>query len=69
MDSCNLALIFAPNLLQSSEIEKISVHTEKKVRLHAGVVQTLIDHAEKIGKVMMISIMTLEHCLVLFLRK
>ncbi|XP_013921864.1 PREDICTED: rho GTPase-activating protein 11A isoform X1 [Thamnophis sirtalis] len=51
MDSCNLALVFAPNLLQSSEIEKISVHTEKKVRLQAGVVQTLIDHAEKIGQI------------------
>lgn len=63
MNSCNLAVIFSPNLLQSSEIEKISVHTEKKLRLQAGVLQTLIDHAEEIGKVMMISIMTLEHCL------
>ncbi|XP_058018127.1 rho GTPase-activating protein 11A isoform X2 [Ahaetulla prasina] len=51
MDSCNLAVIFAPNLLQSSEIEKISVHTEKKLRLQAGVLQTLIDHAEEIGQI------------------
>ncbi|XP_034273808.1 rho GTPase-activating protein 11A isoform X2 [Pantherophis guttatus] len=51
MDSCNLAVIFSPNLLQSSEIEKISVHTEKKLRLQAGVLQTLIDHAEEIGQI------------------
>uniref|UniRef100_A0A8C5S975 Rho-GAP domain-containing protein n=1 Tax=Laticauda laticaudata TaxID=8630 RepID=A0A8C5S975_LATLA len=51
MDSCNLAVIFAPNLLQLSEIEKISVHTEKKLRLQAGVLQTLIDHAEDIGQI------------------
>lgn len=66
MDSCNLAVIFAPNLLQSSEIEKMSVHTEKKLRLQAGVLQTLIDHAEDIGKAMMVSIMTLEYCFVFF---
>ncbi|XP_063146051.1 rho GTPase-activating protein 11A isoform X2 [Candoia aspera] len=51
MDSCNLAVIFAPNLLQSSEIEKMSVHTEKKLRLQAGILQTLIDHAEDIGHI------------------
>ncbi|XP_070612563.1 rho GTPase-activating protein 11A isoform X1 [Erythrolamprus reginae] len=51
MDSCNLAVIFAPNLLHSNEIEKISVHTEKKLRLQAGVLQTLIDHAEAIGQI------------------
>ncbi|ETE69856.1 Rho GTPase-activating protein 11A, partial [Ophiophagus hannah] len=51
MDSCNLAVIFAPNLLQLSEIEKISIHTEKKLRLQAGVLQTLIDHAEDIGQI------------------
>ncbi|XP_007427317.1 rho GTPase-activating protein 11A isoform X1 [Python bivittatus] len=51
MDSCNLAVIFAPNLLQSSEVEKMSVHTEKKLRLQAGVLQTLIDHAEDIGHI------------------
>ncbi|KAG8126216.1 hypothetical protein E2320_021385 [Naja naja] len=51
MDSCNLAVIFAPNILQLSEIEKISIHTEKKLRLQAGVLQTLIDHAEDIGQI------------------
>ncbi|XP_061467477.1 rho GTPase-activating protein 11A isoform X2 [Rhineura floridana] len=51
MDSSNLAVIFAPNLLQSSEPDKISAHTEKKLRLQAAVLQTLIDHAEEIGHV------------------
>ncbi|KAM5234975.1 rho GTPase-activating protein 11A [Ctenodactylus gundi] len=52
MDSSNLAVIFAPNLLQTSEsYEKMSANTEKKLRLHAAVVQTLIDHASDIGRV------------------
>ncbi|TFK15136.1 slit-like protein 2 protein-like [Platysternon megacephalum] len=51
MDSSNLAVIFAPNLLHSSDNEKLSVNTEKKLRLQAAVVQTLIDHAADIGRV------------------
>lgn len=51
MDSSNLAVIFAPNLLQLSETDKISAHTEKKLRLQAAVLQTFIDHAEDIGMV------------------
>ncbi|NWX99208.1 RHGBA protein, partial [Nothoprocta ornata] len=51
MDSSNLAVIFAPNLLHSSENEKMTVNTEKKIRLQAAVVQTLIDHAKEIGQV------------------
>ncbi|XP_069714320.1 rho GTPase-activating protein 11A-like isoform X2 [Phaenicophaeus curvirostris] len=51
MDSSNLAVIFAPNLLHSNEIEKMSADTEKKIRLQAAVVQTLIDHATEIGQV------------------
>lgn len=51
MDSSNLAVIFAPNLLHSNENEKMSASTEKKIRLQAAVVQTLIDHAAEIGKV------------------
>lgn len=51
MDSSNLAVIFAPNLLQTSEgHEKMSANTEKKLRIQAAVVQTLIDHASDIGK-------------------
>uniref|UniRef100_A0A8D2L7M1 Rho-GAP domain-containing protein n=1 Tax=Varanus komodoensis TaxID=61221 RepID=A0A8D2L7M1_VARKO len=51
MDSSNLAVIFAPNLLQSSETDKMSAHTERKLRLQAAVLQTLIDHAEDIGHI------------------
>ncbi|NXJ03009.1 RHGBA protein, partial [Psophia crepitans] len=51
MDSSNLAVIFAPNLLHSNENEKMSASTEKKIRLQAAVVQTLIDHAPEIGQV------------------
>ncbi|XP_073921699.1 rho GTPase-activating protein 11A isoform X2 [Castor canadensis] len=52
MDSSNLAVIFAPNLLQTSEgHEKMSANTEKKLRLQAAVVQTLIDCALDIGRV------------------
>ncbi|NXT43277.1 RHGBA protein, partial [Pelecanoides urinatrix] len=51
MDSSNLAVIFAPNLLHSNENEKMSASTEKKIRLQAAVVQTLIDHATEIGQV------------------
>lgn len=50
MDSSNLAVIFAPNLLHSNENEKMSSSTEKKIRLQAAVVETLIDHAAEIGK-------------------
>ncbi|XP_060115241.1 rho GTPase-activating protein 11A-like isoform X2 [Heteronotia binoei] len=51
MDSSNLAVIFAPNLLQSSDADKMSAHTDKKLRSQAAVVQTLIDHAEEIGHI------------------
>lgn len=52
MDSSNLAVIFAPNLLQTSEgREKMSANTEKKLRLQAAVVQTFIDYASDIGRV------------------
>lgn len=55
MDSSNLAVIFAPNLLHSNENEKMSSSTEKKLRLQAAVVETLIDHAAEIGKVVNVS--------------
>nr|XP_034966536.1 rho GTPase-activating protein 11A isoform X1 [Zootoca vivipara] len=51
MSSSNLAVIFVPNLLQSNEADKMSAHTERKLRLQAAVLQTLIDHAEEIGHV------------------
>ncbi|KAM4662820.1 rho GTPase-activating protein 11A isoform 2-T2 [Discoglossus pictus] len=50
MDSSNLALIFAPNLLQANEdSEKVSSSTEKKMRIQAAIVRTLIDQAADIG--------------------
>ncbi|CAH2328323.1 rho GTPase-activating 11A isoform X1 [Pelobates cultripes] len=50
MDSSNLAVVFAPNLLQSNDDnEKISSSTEKKLRVQTEVVRTLIDHATNIG--------------------
>uniref|UniRef100_A0A8C5KQ54 Rho-GAP domain-containing protein n=1 Tax=Jaculus jaculus TaxID=51337 RepID=A0A8C5KQ54_JACJA len=52
MDSSNLAVIFAPNLLQTSEGHgKMSANTEKRLRLQAAVVQTLIDCSSEIGRV------------------
>ncbi|XP_069805561.1 rho GTPase-activating protein 11A isoform X2 [Dendropsophus ebraccatus] len=49
MDSNNLAVIFAPNLLHSDDSEKISPSTEKKLRIQAAIVKTLIDHPADIG--------------------
>ncbi|XP_018084089.1 rho GTPase activating protein 11A, gene 1 L homeolog isoform X2 [Xenopus laevis] len=50
MNSSNLAVIFAPNLLQSNDDgEKISPSTEKRLRVQAAVVQMLIDQAANIG--------------------
>ncbi|XP_028362843.1 rho GTPase-activating protein 11A isoform X2 [Phyllostomus discolor] len=52
MNSSNLAVIFAPNLFQTSGgHEKMSANTEKKLRLQAAVVQTFIDCASDIGHV------------------
>ncbi|XP_069494661.1 rho GTPase-activating protein 11A isoform X2 [Ambystoma mexicanum] len=52
MDSSNLAVIFAPNLLQSSDgSEKMTASTEKKLRLQVDLVRTLIDRAADIGRV------------------
>ncbi|XP_066464605.1 rho GTPase-activating protein 11A isoform X3 [Eleutherodactylus coqui] len=49
MNSNNLAVIFAPNLLHSEDSEKISSSTEKKLRIQAAIVKTLIDHSADIG--------------------
>ncbi|CAI9573163.1 unnamed protein product [Staurois parvus] len=51
MNSSNLAVIFAPNLLQTGDSEKISSSTEKKLRVQAAIVQTLIDQASDIGEI------------------
>ncbi|XP_036449185.1 rho GTPase-activating protein 11A isoform X3 [Colossoma macropomum] len=52
MDSSNLSVIFAPNLLHCGEgTEKMNASTEKKLKLQAAVVQCLIDNAEDLGVV------------------
>uniref|UniRef100_A0A8D2AL30 Rho-GAP domain-containing protein n=1 Tax=Sciurus vulgaris TaxID=55149 RepID=A0A8D2AL30_SCIVU len=50
MDNSNLAVIYATNLLQTSEgHEKMSANTEKRLRLQATVIQTRTDYASDIG--------------------
>ncbi|XP_072545899.1 rho GTPase-activating protein 11A isoform X2 [Salminus brasiliensis] len=52
MDSSNLSVIFAPNLLHCGDgTEKMSTSTEKRLKLQAAVVQCLIDNAEDLGVV------------------
>ncbi|KAJ8290415.1 hypothetical protein GJAV_G00012580 [Gymnothorax javanicus] len=52
MDSSNLSLIFAPNLLHSSEgSEKMTSSTERRLRLQAAVVHCFIDNAQAFGVV------------------
>ncbi|XP_028823150.1 rho GTPase-activating protein 11A-like [Denticeps clupeoides] len=52
MDSNNLSVIFAPNLLHSAEgTEKMNASTEKKLKLQAAVVQCFIDNAQDFGVV------------------
>ncbi|KAI4902046.1 hypothetical protein NFI96_033102 [Prochilodus magdalenae] len=52
MDSSNLSVIFAPNLLHCGEgTDKMSASTEKKLKLQAAVVKCLIDNAEALGVV------------------
>ncbi|XP_028836851.1 rho GTPase-activating protein 11A-like [Denticeps clupeoides] len=52
MDSNNLSVIFAPNLLHSAEgTEKMNASTERKLRLQAAVVQCFIENAQDFGVV------------------
>lgn len=51
MDSSNLSVIFAPNLLHSAEgAEKMNAATEKKLKLQAAVVHCFIHNAQSFGK-------------------
>lgn len=51
MDSTNLAVIFAPNLLQSSDgNEKMTSNTEKRLKLQAAAVRSFIENAQHFGK-------------------
>ncbi|KAM9777273.1 rho GTPase-activating protein 11A [Neosynchiropus ocellatus] len=50
MDSSNLSVILAPNLLHSGEgAEKMNANTEKRLKLQAAVVHCFIDHAHDFG--------------------
>ena len=50
MDSSNLSVILAPNLLHAGDgTEKMNANTEKRLRLQAAVVLCLIDNAQDVG--------------------
>ncbi|XP_019940470.2 rho GTPase-activating protein 11A isoform X1 [Paralichthys olivaceus] len=50
MDSSNLSVILAPNLLHSGDgTEKMNANTEKRLRLQAAVVQCFIENALRFG--------------------
>ncbi|XP_046906623.1 rho GTPase-activating protein 11A isoform X2 [Hypomesus transpacificus] len=52
MDSSNLSVILAPNLLHAGDgTEKMNANTEKRLRLQAAVVLCLIDNAQDVGVV------------------
>ncbi|XP_067471459.1 rho GTPase-activating protein 11A isoform X1 [Thunnus thynnus] len=50
MDSSNLSVILAPNLLHSGDgTEKMNANTEKRLKLQAAVVHCFIEHAHNFG--------------------
>ncbi|AWP16643.1 putative rho GTPase-activating protein 11A [Scophthalmus maximus] len=49
MDSSNLSVILAPNLLHSGDTEKMNANTEKRLKLQAAVVQCFIENATSFG--------------------
>lgn len=50
MDSNNLSVILAPNLLHSGDgTEKMNANTEKRLKLQAAVVQCFIENAHSLG--------------------
>lgn len=50
MDSSNLSVILAPNLLHFGDgAEKMNGNTEKHLKLHAAVVRCFIDNAGSFG--------------------
>ncbi|KPP69034.1 rho GTPase-activating protein 11A-like [Scleropages formosus] len=51
MDSSNLSVIFAPNLLHNEGTEKMSASTERRLKLQAAVVHFYIENAQEFGVV------------------
>lgn len=50
MDSSNLAVMLAPNLLHSGDgTDKMNANTEKRLKLQAAVVHCLIENAQNFG--------------------
>ncbi|KAM9787585.1 rho GTPase-activating protein 11A-like [Syngnathus typhle] len=50
MDSANLSVILAPNLLHCGEgMEKMNANTEKRIKLQMAVVHCFIEHAHNLG--------------------
>lgn len=50
MDSSNLSVILAPNLLHSGDgTEKMNANTEKRLKLQAAVVHCFIENAHAFG--------------------
>lgn len=50
MDSSNLSVILAPNLLHSGDgTEKMNANTEKRLKLQAAVVHCFIENAHSFG--------------------
>lgn len=50
MDSSNLAVMLAPNLLHSGDgADKMNANTEKRLKLQAAVVHCLIENAQNFG--------------------
>lgn len=52
MDSSNLSLILAPNLLHSGDFtEKMNASTEKRLKLQAAVIHCFIENAHSFGRI------------------
>lgn len=50
MDSSNLAVIMAPNLLHFGDgTEKMNANTERRIKLQAAVVHRFIENASSFG--------------------
>lgn len=63
MNSSNLSVILAPNLLHFGEgAEKMNANTEKRLRLQAAIVQCFIENADNFGMTQRISVLVEQHC-------
>ncbi|XP_059210083.1 rho GTPase-activating protein 11A isoform X2 [Centropristis striata] len=49
MDSSNLSVILAPNILHAGDTEKMNANTEKRLKLQAAIVHCFIENAHNFG--------------------